>query len=52
MSYITGKLKKDVIVDGVVYPAGSVAAFPVQLGLEDYFEKSSMTDKIENKEVK
>lgn len=36
--YTVGILKNDVVNNGITYKAGSKASFPVQYGLEEYFE--------------
>lgn len=53
MSYIAGKLKVDITVDGITYKSGEEIAVPIQYGLEDCFEKyiESDIDEIVNEKI-
>ena len=42
--YITGILKNEVVNNGITYKVGDKASFPIQYGLEEYFEKYEITD--------
>lgn len=47
-SHITGKLSREVIIDGITYRPGETITIPVQFGLEDYFEDYEYCTKEDN----
>lgn len=47
-NYITGKLSKEVVINGVTYKVGDTITIPIQFGLEEYFEDYEECNKEED----